>query len=258
MIKRWWDNRIIKRSPISESEWRLAFTQLPLLAKMSNSELRRLRELTILLLHKKTFVATHDLEITQEMKLVIGLQACLPILNLSLAWYEGWNMIIVYPHGFVPQRSMVDENGVVHQVSEALSGEAWSDGPVVLSWTDVARSGELDGYNLVIHEFAHKLDMCNGTANGMPPLHRGMNRQEWTDSFSQAFADFQQRTELGQKTAIDGYAATDPAEFFAVLSEVFFEQPEVLVHTYSLVYKSLVEFYRQDPLLSNKLKLGNK
>ncbi len=248
MFTRWWHRRIIRRSKISARQWRRAFAQLPLLERLSAAEAAALRELTILFLHQKEFVGTHRLQVTGEMKLLIALQACLPILKLGIDWYDDWSTLIIYPQGFVPQREEMDENGVVHQQRSALSGEAWMNGPVVLSWAEVANAGALDADNLVIHEFAHKLDMRNGAANGMPPLHRGMQRQQWTDAFAEAYSEFRRRLASGAETVIDAYAATDPAEFFAVLSEVFFECPARLQQLYPKVYRQLAAFYRQDPL----------
>lgn len=246
-LKRWRRRRLIKYSSIRTTQWQDAFTALPLLARLSEPERARLKELVIVFLHEKQFMGAHDLHISTDMKLIIALQACLPILNLGLDWYEGWITIIVYPGGFAPRRMHTDESGLVHDYQESLSGESWQQGPLVLSWQDSDRSGELDGYNLVIHEFAHKLDMLNGHANGFPPLHRDMDPAHWSTVFTQAFADFEQRLQRGEDTGIDDYAATDPAEFFAVLSEVFFERPERIITHYPLVYDQLSAFYRQDP-----------
>jgi MtfA peptidase len=118
----------------------------------------------------------------------------------------------------------------------------------VLSWADVARSGEEDGVNVVIHEFAHKLDMLNGDANGFPPLHKGMDREAWSLAFEAAYSDFCNRVDAGEYTDIDPYASESPGEFFAVLSEAFFEIPEVVHASYPTVYDQLRQFYRQDPL----------
>ena len=128
-----------------------------------------------------------------------------------------------------------------------MTGESWLAGPVILSWADAERRGEAQGYNVVIHEFAHKLDMLNGDANGYPPLHAGMSRDEWTRVFDAAYRDFCKRVERGEETAIDPYAAEAPAEFFAVLSEAFFEIPGVVQAEHPEVYGQLASFYRQDP-----------
>ena len=179
---------------------------------------------------------------------MVAAQACVPILALGMEAYEGWRSVVVYPGGFVSRGSAVDEMGVEHEWEEARSGESWSHGPVVLSWEDVAASGLLEGYNVVIHEMAHKLDMLNGDANGFPPLHAGMDGAAWFRVFSDAFEDLCARLDAGRETGIDEYAAEGPDEFFAVTSEYFFEAPEVLDDWYPGVYAELRAFYRQHPL----------
>lgn len=247
-FRRWREARIIRRSPITDNEWQQAFSRLPMLERLDVEQKAKLKRLAILFLHAKSLEGAGDLEITTGLKLVIALQACVPILNLGLDWYDGWVSVVIHPAGFTPVHTEMDEAGVVHQVRHALSGESWDRGPVVLSADDSLAGGIIDGHNLVIHEFAHKLDMQNGVANGMPPLHKGMSALQWSEAFSQAYADLQKRVEHGRQTPIDAYAATAPAEFFAVLSEVFFEQPAVIDDLYPAVYRQLASFYRQDPL----------
>ena len=247
-IKNWRRRWILKHEQIPDDLWRGAFGRLPLLHRLALDEQSRLRELSVVFRHEKVFEGTHGLEVTDRMRLIITLQACLLILNLDLDWYSGWSSVVVYPAGFIPEHKHIDEAGVVHTTRRALNGEAWHQGPVVLSWPEVAEAGAIDGTNLVTHEFAHKLDMQNGAANGMPPLHRGMERKAWTEAFSQAFADFRDRLDRGEATTIDPYGAENPAEFFAVLSEIFFETPIVIRQTYPNVFEQLKTFYRQDPL----------
>jgi Mlc titration factor MtfA (ptsG expression regulator) len=132
---------------------------------------------------------------------------------------------------------------------------------VILSWADVENAGDADGVNVVIHEFAHKLDMLNGDANGFPPLHSGMSREAWGRAFTEAFKDLCRRVEAGEDTDIDPYAAEAPGEFFAVVSEAFFEMPDIVRETYPAVYAQLAEFYRQDPAsreLPREWRLGGK
>ena len=119
---------------------------------------------------------------------------------------------------------------------------------MILAGDAIALAGIIDGHNLVIHEFAHKLDMLNGVANGFPPLHRDMQQEEWVEAFSNGFADLQHKCTKGKSRDIDCYAATAPAEFFAVLSEIFFERPDVIRHHYASIYILLRQYYRQDPL----------
>ena len=181
------------------------------------------------------------------MRLLIALQACLPILHLGLDWYEGWYAVIVYPGEFVPKREWIDDDGVVWSSAEPMSGEAWEQGPIILSWADVEAGRERDGYNVVIHELAHKLDMRDGAANGCPPLHRSMSHSAWAEAFGHAYRDLSRRVEAGEDTTIDPYATASPAELFAVCSEVFFELPHLLANEYPAVYGQLSEVCRQVP-----------
>ncbi|MEJ2179881.1 MAG: zinc-dependent peptidase [Gammaproteobacteria bacterium] len=247
-VSKWWQERIVQRSTITEQQWQHAIARLPLLAQLTKEETKTLIKLSILFLHRKSLEGAHNLELTQEMKLVIALQACLPILNLGIDWYRGWVSVIVYPAQFIPERNFVDEYGVEHRTKSVLSGESWHKGPVVLSWEDTEMSGVIDGSNLVIHEFAHKLDVLNGRTNGFPPLHRGMDVTRWVAALSEAYNDFQTRLNTWNDVPIDSYAASSPAEFFAVFSEVFFERPDILNHYYPKVYKQFAQFYRQDTL----------
>ena len=187
-------------------------------------------------------------QVTQEMQVLIAAQACLLILNLDLDYFSGWREIIVYPDSFIVDHNIHDENGIVHEIRRVEGGEAWEQGPVILSWADVQAHGH--GHNVILHEFAHKLDMLNGAANGMPPLHPDMSRITWTETLTTAYDDLYLQLEHHHRSAIDPYAVESPAEFFAVLSEAFFEQPQRLQQAYSAVYTQLRQFYRQDPLAS--------
>jgi len=244
LFKEWWRQRIIKHSTVSSGSWDNAFRQLPLLDHLSAEEQNRLRHLAILFLHEKSFVGAHDLEVSEEMRLLIALQACLPILHLGIDWYSGWSTIIIYPAGFAPKREVVDEFGLVHTVKNEVIGEAWQRGPVILSWEDTETAGTLDGRNVVIHEFVHKLDMLNGAADGFPPQHERSHARAWSEIFTAAYADFQENPKAG----LSRYGATAPAEFLAVLSEVFFENPGLLNDIYPEVYEALSLFFKQDTI----------
>lgn len=248
LIRDWRDRRIIQASGITPGQWQEAFSSLPLLEGLTGPEKRRLRELAILFLHHKVFEGAHGLVVTQAMTLIIALQACLPVLKLGLEGYEDWVSVIVYPTGFAPKRVITDEYGVEHHVQSNLSGESWQRGPVVLSWDGTQYAGIVDGSNLVIHEFAHKLDMQNGVANGYPPLHAGMDTTAWVEAFSAGFEDLQAQCRNGKASAIDCYGASSPAEYFAVLSEVFFERPDVLQQHSAAIYDQMQQYYRQDTL----------
>ena len=245
-LSAWRRSRILKQSPIDETVWRRTLDRYAFLAGLNTDEMTRLRERVAVFLHDKQIHGAAGLELDEEMRLAIAVQACILILNLPPEWYDGWVEVIVYPAEFVPKFEWEDEFGVVHQSSEPHSGEAWLRGPVVLSWADIAQAGG-DGINVVIHEFAHKLDMLNGDANGSPPLHGPMNQARWSDVFARAYADFCGQVDGGRPTSIDPYAAESPGEFFAVLSEAFFELPETVLEPFPEVYEQLAAFYRQDP-----------
>jgi Mlc titration factor MtfA (ptsG expression regulator) len=247
-LKKRWQERIVQRSPVTDAEWKKAFQHLPLLHRLSAQEKAKLRRLAILFLYYKSLEAIGELQVTTAMRLVIALQACLPILNLGLNWYDGWISVVIYPGAFSRQCREIDEYGVEHLGRANLSGESWQRGPVILSWDDVLHHGEIDGRNVVIHEFAHKLDMCNGKANGFPPLHKGMSAQQWAEIFNSAYTDFEFRIQQHNPIPIDHYASTSAAEFFAVFTELFFEKPIIIRQYYPEIYDLLAQFYHQDPL----------
>jgi len=249
-LGRWRRTRILERHAIPVGAFETALARLPILHRLDASERTRLREAASLFIHGKTFSAAGGAEIDDSTRLAIALQACLLTLNLGEDSYRGWSEIILYPDEFLRPREEMDEAGVVHHSRDILAGESWLGGPLVLSLADVEASGQADGFNVVLHEFAHKLDMLNGDANGFPPLHRGMDAAAWARDFSTAYDDLCRRVDSGEETAIDPYATADPAEFFAVLTEVFFETPQLLDAEYPAVYRQLQQFYRQHPLAS--------
>jgi Mlc titration factor MtfA (ptsG expression regulator) len=200
-----------------------------------------------LFLHEKSIHGAGGMAVDDAARLAIAVQACILILNLGLESYRGWVEIIVYPDEFVAEYEYIDEAGVSHSVHEPIAGESWVQGPVILSWADAEEAGRGTSYNVVIHEFAHKLDMLNGDANGFPPLHADMAREAWAETFSAAYAHFCDRVDRGFDVELDDYAAESPAEFFAVMSEAFFESPHVVRRSYPQVYAQLARFYRQDP-----------
>lgn len=245
---RWRRARILKRHGIPVARFDRACAQLPVLHGLDTAERARLREQASLFIHDKTFSAAGGADVDDTIQLIVALQACLLTLNLDDASYNGWSEIILYPDEFMRAREEIDEAGVVHRSRDILAGESWHGGPLVLSIANVVDSGQTDGVNVVLHEFAHKLDMLNGDANGYPPLHRGMDAAAWARDFSAAYTDLCARVDASEDTTIDPYATTDPAEFFAVLTEVFFETPRLLNTEYPAVYRQMQQFYRQHPL----------
>jgi hypothetical protein len=233
---------------LDEATWQ-AVMGLPLFDGLDTAERARLRELAVRLLADKAFSGAGGIEVNDGMATAIAAFAALPVMNLGYDWYEGWREIVVYPGEYVYDGEQMDEDGIVHEVRHVRSGEAMQGGPMVLSWEDVEHSGQGEGFNVVIHEFAHKLDMKNGNANGRPPLHSGIAPAEWAREFQTAFDDLCRRVDDGEETAIDPYATESPAEFFAVLTEYFFEAPDLLLQEYPAVYGLLTRFFRQDPLV---------
>ncbi|MEJ2509553.1 MAG: zinc-dependent peptidase [Gammaproteobacteria bacterium] len=248
-LRRWRRRRILRRHAIAESLWRSVCAGLPLLQGLDGPALSRLRELATVFLHDKAVYGARGFELDDAMRVAIAAQACLPILHLDLDYYDNWYSIIVYPDAFVAEREEVDGIGVVHRTRHALSGESWQRGPMVLAWTDVCPGpppyGEAS--NVVVHECAHKLDMIDGAANGLPPLHRGMDVRAWSAAFSAAYAQLQRDLAEVGVGALDPYAAHSPAEFFAVASEAFFMAPHALRGALPVVYEQLIAYYRQDP-----------
>ena len=237
-----------KRPAVTDAAWQAVRKSLPIVATLAESDAGKLRALADTFLRTKSLEGAGGFDLDEGSRVAVAAQACIPVLALGMEAYTGWRSVIVYPGGFVSRGTSVDETGVEHEWEEERSGESWFRGPVVLSWEDVAASGRLEGYNVVIHEMAHKLDMLNGDANGFPPLHAEMDGAAWYRVFSEAFEDLGARVDAGEETAIDEYAAEGPDEFFAVTSEYFFELPEVLDECYPQVYAELRAFYRQDPL----------
>jgi Mlc titration factor MtfA (ptsG expression regulator) len=235
-----------KLATIPAPLWASILAALPFLATLSDDEKKTLKSLAEGFLAEKEFSTGGGLVLTDEICVAIAAQGCLPILKLGLAAYRDWLEIIVYPDEFVVPRQQEDEAGIVHEYDDIIAGEAWQGGPLIISWHDVQMAG--DGYNVVIHEFAHKLDMLNGEADGMPALHSGISSEAWESVFFAAYDDFCRRVDSEEETIIDPYASEHPAEFFAVLSECFFELPEVVAAEYPALYELLKRYYRQDPL----------
>ncbi len=247
----------LKRHPISYELWEMVIDRASLLHDLSSTEKAGLRELATLFLCQKTITGAQGLLVSDEMKVIIAAQAVLPVLALGLDYYNGWVEVILYPGAFRVSHGDVDQNGLVSSESHNLSGESWLRGPVILSWEDIEYElhAPHPGYNVVVHEFAHKLDMLNGRANGMPPLHPRMEIDQWTHALSVAFETLQQQVAHQHSTRINAYAATTPAEYFAVVSEYFFTAPDVLGKYCPDVYLQLTQFYRQNPVSRREHKM---
>lgn len=234
-------------SGLDESAW-TEVTSLPVFDGLHVEHRVRLRQVAQDILRDKQFSGAAGLSLDAYKVTAIAIFAALPVLELGADAYGDWVEVIVYPGEFLYEGHETGPDGVVHHVRHARSGEAMAGGPLVLSWQDVAASGAAEGFNVVIHEFAHKLDMKNGAVDGLPPLHSGMSVAGWAAAFNAAYKDFCRRVDLGEDTEFDPYAAESPAEFFAVLTEYFFEVPDLLAAAYPAVYEQMRLFYKQDPL----------
>ena len=253
LLRSWRRRRLLARHSIPDDLWNGALAASPVLARLPADRMLQLREFALLFLHEKRFEPARGFEIEDLMRVRIAALGCLPILDLGLDCYDNFASVVLYPDEFlVRDREVVDEDGVVHTGDDVLSGEAWEQGPVILAWSEVAESGRGEGYNVVVHELAHKIDMLNGEADGVPPLHAGMRLAEWTAAFDDAYDDLLEQLERGKEPWLDPYAAEDSAEFFAVCSEMFFDVPARFAREYPAVHAQLAAFYKQDPAAGRK------
>lgn len=244
-LRKWRRERRIAAVRVPDELWSRVEAQLPFLDYLPPQDRPRLRELARAFIAEKEFHGAAGFELTDDVIVGIALQACLPILNIGLDAYRGWVGVVVYPGDFVIPRSVTDEDGVVHEYDDEVLGEAWEGGPVLVSWH--AEDERPAGVNVVIHEFAHKLDMANGEVDGLPLLRPGMSRAAWARAFGDAYAAFRDAVDRGEETVLDPYGAQDPGEFFAVASESFFEAPRELRADMPHIYDQLRQFYGLDP-----------
>ena len=249
----WWQRRrrrALQRQPFLP-EWRDILRQrVPLYARLPPELQQQLRQRIQVFLAEKVFIGCQGLAISDEMRVTIAAHAGLLLLNRPRADYPQLRQILVYPDSFVVERDHTDAVGVAHRARQVLAGESWSQGQVVLSWQDTLAGAAVpdDGQNVAIHEFAHQLDQETGHANGAPVLARRAHYQRWSAVLGEAFMTLQARVTRGAPNLFCDYAATDPAEFFAVVSEVFFEQPAQMAQEHPALYQQFCQFYRLDPL----------
>lgn len=253
MIAGWWrrqrEARTLERRAIPDALWALTLARFPFIARRNADDLQRLRELTTLFLADKEFAGMQGLEVDDGMAVAIAAQACLPILRLGLPAYEGFKGIVVHPDIVVARREVMDDDGIVHEYDEELSGEAMEGGPVMLSWRDVAEAGDSAawGYNVVVHEFAHVLDMRDGVADGVPLLPDRAARAHWLSVLEPEWQAFCDRVDAGEETLIDPYGSEAIDEFFAVASELFFVDAPAMRREHPALFDLLASYYRQDP-----------
>ena len=244
------EDALIRKRPIPDELWRLTVQRLPFVAVRSDEEISRLRRLSTLFLDDKEFTGAGGMQVNDEVAVTVALQACLPILNLGLSRYAGFKGIVIHADEVLAHRTETDDNGVVHEYVEPMSGEVMQGGPVMLSWPDVAGAGETAAwaYNVVIHEFAHVLDMhSQATQSHLVSTELRLAQQGWLQALSHEFEHFVQAVDTAVESVLDPYGAQAIEEFFAVASEAFFVQAQELQQTEGRLYELLRQYYRQDP-----------
>ena len=244
-----WPWKADDESGNAEMPWEQALA-IPVLAHRSSTAQHKLTQMAARFLQQKRLVALQGLELTQLHQARIAMLFCLPVLELGIEWLDGFHEVLIYPAPFIVDDEWEDDIGLVHNQRVVQSGQSWQQGPVVLNWLDIQDSFDASGFNLVVHEVAHKLDTRNGDrASGVPliPLREVAG---WEHDLHAAMNNIQDEIDLvGESAAsIDAYAATDPAECFAVLSEYFFSAPELFAPRFPALWQRFCHFYRQDPL----------
>jgi Mlc titration factor MtfA (ptsG expression regulator) len=244
--------RALRRRAIPEPLWQLTLLRYPFLSRRSPQDLAELRRLCSLFLAGKEFHGVAGFEVTDEVAVAVAAQACLPVLHLGLSWYSGFVGIVMHADEVVAQREYIDGDGVVHQYEEELAGEAMEGGPLMLSWSalspeaDPAAASADSVYCLVIHEFAHVIDMHDGCADGVPALASVAARLHWLGVLEPEWQRFCERVDAGEPTLIDPYGAESLEEFFAVAVEAFFVAPAEMRAEQAALYRLLADFFRQE------------
>lgn len=235
-------------SGLSERQKEIIAAQVPLVRALPADMHRALEGKINLFLDQVNIVGCNDLEVTEEIELSIAAQACLLIVNMD-AWYSHLTTVLVYPGAF-KSKTKSHDGYVVREEEVVRTGESWSRGPVILSWqhSQTGAADSTDGHNVVLHEFAHQLDDLSGRTNGQPLLGEGQSYAAWERVIVAAYERHEQNVAQGRRTVMDGYGATNHAEFFAVAVETFFERPAALQAEEPEVYEQLTELLRLDPL----------
>lgn len=240
--------RRLLQTPLVADQRTLLRESVPLCAALPASLRPRHEGVVQLLLAEKHFEGAGELEITDAMRLAIAGQAALLQLRQGADYYPGLDTILVYPDVFVVDVHEPDEHGLVHEGPDERAGESWQRGVVVLSWQDVAReSARRNGYNVVLHEFAHQLDDQSGEADGTPLLSSTELAALWPEVFQTAFELHQRQLRRGREVLFDADSAESPTEFFATAVELFFEFPYDLRRAYPAVYSLLANYLELDP-----------
>ncbi len=234
--------------PFPDTWEKILVERFPVYLKLPAELKKQLQQLVNVFIENKEFVGCADLEVNDEMKVLIAAQACLLLLNRPTHEYVDLRTIYLYPSTFRATREVRDELGLVSHQSHDLLGESWSNGKVILAWDDVEKGVRnfTDGFNVVLHEFAHQLDHESGVTNGAPLLYTKAAYKSWAYVLGKEFEKLQKR-DSNKESIIDHYGATNPAEFFAVATETFFEEPDKLYKNHKALFEELEKYYRLDP-----------
>jgi MtfA peptidase len=246
---RGWRRRRIHRQPFPAAWRTILRRRMPLMRRLPADLQLQLKRHMQVFLAEKPFIGCNGLEVTEEMRVLVAAQACLLILNRPSDYFAALRQILLYPSAYWVNRRDGDASGVQHERREARSGESWVQGQVILSWPDVIEGAADpgDGQNLVIHEFAHQLDQERGRATGAPYLGDRARYARWAAVMSGEYRYLREKLARGETTLLSPYAATEPAEFFAVASEAFFERPREMAGEHPALYAELAHYYRVDP-----------
>lgn len=240
------NRRRLSAAPFPEQFISIIHKNVPLYNRLPDSLQQQLRELVNIFLAEKSFEGCGGLEITDEIKVTIAAQACMLLLNRKPTYFPKLKNILVYPHTYVAKSS----NGMISGPSVRL-GESWQSGPVVLAWNSVTggTTNIADAKNIVIHEFAHQLDQEDGSADGAPILEHRSKYVAWARILSEEYENLQNKKTGHRRSVMNKYGATNPAEFFAVATETFFEKPKQMKKSHPELYDELKDYYRLDPVL---------
>ncbi|MEY4562795.1 MAG: hypothetical protein RLZZ618_2072 [Pseudomonadota bacterium] len=249
----WWVERRRERirRQVFPKAWRTILRRrVPHVSRLPADLQLQLKQHIQVFIAEKAFIGCRGLVVTDEMRVTVAAQACLLLLSRKPTYFPTLRQVLLYPGAFMVDRIQTDHAGLTETQRQVLLGESWVQGQVILSWQSALEGAAVadDGHNVVIHEFAHQLDQEKGHANGAPPISGRANRERWKQVMSEAFQTLQRQIDHGEPTALDPYGATNPAEFFAVASEVFFERPAALAEAHPAVFAELSRFYGVNPL----------
>ena len=223
---------------------------LPIYILLSPAERKRLQGHIQVFLAEKQFIGCGGLDVTEEMKVIIAAVACLLLLNQRETYFPKLRSILVYPSTYLVKETAYTGNYIVEERRVARLGESWTNDQLVLSWEQVKHDtyNWRDGHNVVLHEFAHQLDQEDGKAEGVPILHRNSDYATWAKVMTEEYQQLCNDIQRGVKTVMNSYGATNPAEFFAVATETFFEKPHQLLKKHPALYEQLQRYYQLDPV----------